>query len=799
MAEGSGRNETVGRMAEGSGRNETVGRMAEGSGRNETVGRMAEGSGRNTLVGRTAERASMGRLLREAEQGRCRQVLLVAGEPGIGKTRLLAELADQATSSGGEALFGRAFEAEMVRPYGAWIDVLRSMPADAVDDASRVDLAPLLPELRTAPGDTDRNRLFETVLRLLASRARRAHVVVLLDDLQWFDEASVALLHYLARGLADTRVLVACAARSAEMDANPRVQALVRALQREGRLVRLDVGPLDAEATRELVRAVDDRIDPTQVFSDGGGNPLFSIELARALGEGDSGKAAHTLDGLIAERLSRFEGRAADLLPWAAALGHAFPVDDLAAVASLPVGELLGALEELERHGVLRIAPCGQGAVGYDFAHDLVRRAAYRGLSEPRRRWMHLQIARALRGVSDPDGALSGDIAHHAAIGGDSQLAAEAYVAAGERSLRLFAYADASRLATSGLQHAERLPPEQALRMRLALLGVQARSNQWLRRAQELEAELSRVALAAQQRGMHPEVSRAFWFMSLLHAMRGDFARASSDILRAAQAGRAADLETTVESLANTGRCLVFIERDVASGEGFLREATALAPRLTGRAELEATLGNGLLHAFKDEDDEAVPLLERAAELAALESDHYVRAIAHIRVAKIAFERGRWRDVVAQCQALDPLVANLSEGSERPQVAALIALARLELGENGARAAVDQAVATLRAVDSKAHLAYALNRSADYDARAGKADAAGALAREALAAAEAVGQKSEAAMARMLLARLALQRGARGEALAFLDACAADMSTPLGLSARALGAVRAVRERADAR
>jgi DNA-binding SARP family transcriptional activator/tetratricopeptide (TPR) repeat protein len=762
----------------------------------EAVGRAAATvETRTPLVGRTAERATIAAAMRDAAEATCRSVLLLVGEPGIGKTRLLEELADQSTALGGATLSGRAFEAEMVRPYGVWIDVLRSAPPDAIDGSLRADIAPLLPELGAAHGDADRNRLFAAVANLLLHRAARAPLVVALDDIQWFDEASAALLHYVARSVAGSRVLLACTARGAEIDGNPRVQALVRALLREGRLARIDLMPLDVDATRELVCSVDGRVDAAQIFVDGGGNPLFSLELARALASGDGAAGAHTLDGLIAERLSRLDERAAELLPWAAALGHAFSIDTLAALTSLPARDLLAAVEELERHGVLRVASSALGSVGYDFAHDLVRRAAYRAMSEPRRRWVHLHVARTLHATSDPESALAGDIAHHAALGGDSELAARAYIAAGERCLRVFAYVDASKLAASGIQHVDRLPPEVAIRLRLALLAVQVHSNQWLRRAHDLEAELSRVALDAKQRGMHMEVTRAYYLMSFVHSERGDFAGAGIRTLQAAQAGRAADVETRQHQLANTGRCLILIERDVAHAEELLREAMTLGADMPGRTSMEMTCGMGLLHAFKGEDDAAMPLLEQSAELAAVASDHWTHSQVLTRVARLALEGARPREALARCIALEPLVAKLSEGSEGPFVAVLRDLARLALGDADALPAVEAGLLTLRAIDSKAQLAYALDVLAEHDARAGRAGDARRRASEALVAAEAVGQKSEVAVARSLLARLAYDRGDHGEAIALLQACGPDLSTPLALSARARAAVAGAAER----
>ncbi|HXX70286.1 MAG TPA: AAA family ATPase [Polyangiaceae bacterium] len=764
---------------------------------------------RASLVGRDAERAMIAAALRDATAGSGGRVLLFSGEPGIGKTRLLEEAADQAATLGATVLSGRAFEAEMVRPYGAWIDALRGLPAGSIEGSLRTELASLLPELGASQSGADRNRLFAAVAKLLGDTSARsvpvapgaAHgpTVVALDDLQWFDEASVALLHYVARSNErSSRVLLVCAARASELEANQRAMALRRALEREGRLVHVPLSPLDESAVRKLVRAVDDRVDAGRIFAEGGGNPLYSIELARAVREGDGSAATNTLDAILTERLSQLGERASELLPWAAALGHAFSIEPLAALTSLPARELLAGLEQLERHGVLRATAAGAGGSGYDFAHDLVRRAAYRAMSEPRRRWVHQHIARTLDATRDDEGALAADIAHHAALAGDSELAARAYVVAGERCLRLFAYADANRLAGSGLQHVSRLAPERAIRARVALLAIQVRSNQWLKRSRELENELVRVAELAGKHGMSNEAARSFYLLSFVHHESGDLVNARARSLEAAGASQAADLDTRRLQLANTGRCLASLERDLAQASQLLREAESLGPVPTGRTALEVTYGKALLLAFEGEHERALPLLERAAELAEIDGDHWTRSQAMTRMARLALERGRPEEALERCRALEPLVAKLSEGSEGPFARALQALAHLELSNPGASSEAEVALRTLRDMDSKAQAAYMLNALAIHDARGGRTAEAKTRSQEALSLAEAVGQKSEAAVARARLALLALDRGDRADALVCLGGCASDWSGG-ALSARARAAVSAAADRIGVR
>ncbi|HET8643893.1 MAG TPA: AAA family ATPase, partial [Vicinamibacteria bacterium] len=208
------------------------------------------------LVGRGPEWAALAEMAALAASGRGRQLALVTGEPGIGKTRLLDALAEEVQRRGGRVLRGRAFEAEAVRPYGPWIDALRSLPLGEAAAGLGADLAPLLPEVAPgAAGAGDRNRLFDAVVALLRRLAQAAPpLAVIIDDLHWLDEASLALLHYAARALEGSAVLLAGAARAGELFDNPAALRLTRALAREGRHRELPLGALDADDTARLAR-----------------------------------------------------------------------------------------------------------------------------------------------------------------------------------------------------------------------------------------------------------------------------------------------------------------------------------------------------------------------------------------------------------------------------------------------------------------------------------------------------------------------------------------------------------------
>ncbi len=394
------------------------------------------------MIGREAEVA----ILREFVAGRLlphKQLLLTLGEPGVGKSRLLAELAALVRADGGRVLKGRAFEAEMVRPYGAWIDALRALDPQLDTPAPFVERA-------SNPADTalDRNRLFESVVQRLSQfQADGRITAIIIDDIQWIDEASAALVHYVARALAGSRVRIACAARPGELGDNAAALRLVRNLTREGNVCQIGLSPLDAASTATLARLDYPAVDTARVFEESGGNPMYALEVARALDLGEG--PTSSLDAMLHDRLDRLDQTPRSIVTWAATFGRAFSLDVLLRVTGIATADFLRCVDELERRGFIRSANLTETASGYDFVHDLLRRAAYRTISEPQRRLMHLVIARSLAKLPEAMGSLAGDVAHHAAMGDDAELAARFSLIAAERCLRLCAPREATELAGS--------------------------------------------------------------------------------------------------------------------------------------------------------------------------------------------------------------------------------------------------------------------------------------------------------------------------------------------------------------
>ncbi|MEO8216404.1 MAG: AAA family ATPase [Acidobacteriota bacterium] len=734
------------------------------------------------LVGRIPETLELASWVEPGAGGRSEELIFITGEPGIGKTRLLAELALMVQARGGRILTGRAFEAEMIRPYGPWIDALRSIGRDEVPAAIRPDLRRLLPELDGPASDhPDRNQLFDAVSGLLGSAAERSLTLLVLDDLQWFDEASAALLHFVARDAKRGKLLIACSARSAELSENSMASTVVHALNRENRVLWLRLLPLTLDEVRMLVADLGKAIPAERVYEDSQGNPLFALEVSAALLRG-SDSLDGSLESFLTERLRRLGPQAREVTPWAAALGRNFDPEILSLAAGISPAILISGLEELERHEVIRAGSSGSG--GYDFVHDVMRQAAYRQMTEPVRRLLHLNIARALARVDDPVSALAGEIAHHAALGGDSLLAANAYVEAGERCLRIFAGAEAAELVQRGLEHALRLSSANRISLELKLHHIYVLAGVVIRDSEKLNRDLMRLTLEAESEGLGAEVVRGYHILGVFHEREGNFEQAAQFIMKAADASRDGDAVSAVRQLANAGRCLALLGRDIPRASALLTEAKQKAEAIRFQ-DPEIPLGIGLVQFHFGQYSEATASLEEALHLARERQDTWRGCICLIRLVMIELEQGRPEEALDRCRVLHPLAAKMGEGSEGPFAQALEAVSELLCGIDGAAGRVESALSTLRSIDTKGDLAYVLILLAEADLAGERPQQAHARAEEAVRLATAVGRRSDFAIAVATVARASAACGDSEGARCALKTVMSDLSDATYLSKRA--------------
>jgi DNA-binding SARP family transcriptional activator len=733
------------------------------------------------LVGRQTEMARLYAILDAVHGDRHEQVVLLTGEPGVGKSRLLAEVLAMARGLGGTVLDGRAYEVEATRPYGPWIDALRRLGPLEVGPTLGADLAVLLPEHGRADeqGGT-RERLFGAVVDLLAARAHAAAPVVLaIDDLQWCDAASAALLHYSARMSRHRPILVLLAARAGELTDNVAASRTLAALRRETPFCEIRLGPLQPAETEALVRSIAPGADFARAHAESGGNPLFAIEAARAFHRRDD--AAPTLSTLVRERVARLSPEAAHLLRWAAVLGPTFTLDRLLALVSVDEDTAVTGLEVLERHALVRPderAPEPREA--YVFAHDVVRQAVYGELSGPRRRLMHRRAAAILE-AADAGDDVAAEIAHHAALAGDAALAARACVAAGRRCLHIFANAEAEAFVRRGMRHAEGVadPERVMLQVELQQIAVAARRPE---RIDETARDIERLAEHAVAQGATKHARLAFHMVGWLRWEHGEWTDAQRFLLQAERVSRGGDDRDRAVAMAEAARCLALLQRDLGDAEALLLEAGALARRF-GCELLAVADGLGMLRMHQGRVDEAHDLFARACDLARSQGDRdgEFQALAHRVMLEI--ERERWREAAGLADELTALAAKLRGGSEGAFARALAALCARAAG-SGDGTRLDASIEELQVADAKHRLAFVLTRAAELARRGGDPAAARVYATAALQAAEALDAPSEMAEARAALAGAAAALGDAKDTERHLDALRGLADRPLSARAR---------------
>ncbi len=327
---------------------------------------------------------------------------LVTGEAGIGKTRLLEGLAERAAANDAICLWGRCWEGGGAPSYWPWIQVLRAIleadpqVADAAATSTRAPLlAGLVPEHfpTSAPSarqdpEQARFRLYDAVTEVLREAAKRTPLLVLLEDLHVADVASISLLDFLARQIAQTPLLVVGTYR----DSDAARRAVGPALEHVARRVRRM--PLGRLGHADVASMLQGR-DPTtiqRIFDASEGNPLFVVEVARVLGRSGGRPTLPLSEGIrtvIREHLSTVPGPTVDCLREASVLGRDVETMAVAAVAGRDVDEVEGHLADAVDAGLLVDSP----PTGYRFTHFLIREVLHADLSPPRRASLHRAAA----------------------------------------------------------------------------------------------------------------------------------------------------------------------------------------------------------------------------------------------------------------------------------------------------------------------------------------------------------------------------------------------------------------------
>ncbi|MDX1686527.1 MAG: tetratricopeptide repeat protein [Candidatus Promineifilaceae bacterium] len=765
------------------------------------------------LTGRERERSALVRALEHTLAGRG-SVLLIEGEAGVGKTRLLQQLAEDAAWRGVHVLEGAGRQQETLAPYsalgralGAGLSPLRAAQLDALVEsvwlAALSQIAPRLkewlPDLPSPaslrPAD-EQQRLLEGTIRVFLALGEIAPHLLILDDAHWADESTLEALAGLAPRLADHPFLLAVSYRSGQARARPVLWDVVRRLDQSERRRRLVLSRLDEAETAQLVRRWLGRVEvgphfESYLFHETGGNPLFVLETLRALQ--DQGRLTQDAAGVwrapeegavdrrsalplsnrlqqaIAGRLERLEPAAREVLEAAAVLGDEFDHQLLQQTSPTADVIALNALDTLLRRGLL--VEEGDDASGYTFIHDLVRQVAYERMAPEKRSVLHRRAGHAL------EAARPGQVqalARHFSRGEVWHKAVTYHYRAAGKAARVYAIQtalDACERVLHILDEHEPLPPRRADELRYDTLE-KAHDLLWMQgqkeSAEENVEQMVRLArtLEDPERLTRSLTRRAHLYYSLDRYDEAiEQAEAALSLARQHAFHRQAALaltylgdaayqsdryEQATEALQQA--LAIWDEVDVPSVDVSSSDKTS-----NKVAGIHARLNQ--VYRKQGKLDRAEAALEEARAIAESLDDHFWLTIVFIEMAHNASIRGDYETSIARNeQALD-LARSIGFTRNRPVILGNLGLDYMALGDYGRALETTQESLTLYRQTGKTRgIVTCLVDLGELYTITGRYEDAEAVLEEALSLAQEIGYAFIEAFALGLLGRVHVRR-----------------------------------------
>jgi tetratricopeptide (TPR) repeat protein/transcriptional regulator with XRE-family HTH domain len=597
------------------------------------------------LIARGEELGRVLDALKAAEGGSGRLVLL-AGEPGIGKTRLAQEVSVHAWEHGFLVAAGRCYEAQDGVPFYPFLEAISTLYEEA-PPAIRGEiperwpyLARLLPDrfpsqiAASSESQEESQRLLRAVTGYVREVSAVRPVALLLDDLHFADSASVDLLAHLSRHTRGDRVLLVGTYRDVEVGSEHPLRKAVGELGREQILEKVGVGRLGLEGTAELMSDSLDGAEVSDEFSalvygHTEGNPFFTVEVLKDLIErGDLSRwegrwlrkeiqdliAPESVSEAISERVYRLQPRTRQILDGASVLGQAFAFEDLMAMVGLDEEQGVEALEEAEASGLVRAA-----REGYAFNHALTQQTLYAGLSPARRKKLHRSAGEALEGLRErAQRERAAEISRHFVEGSSPARALPYALLAGERAEEVFAPGEAERHYRSALALAEEVGDDpMAAEASEKLGGVLATTVRY----EEALWALERASEIHRARNDLESASRVEARIAQTHFRQGTIdegaARLSANLKSLDRPGPAEGARRTMAELYCALARLYWASARFAASLGAAERAASLSRELgdaRSLADAQMVRGSGLL--WFDAHDEGMEVLEEAAALA---------------------------------------------------------------------------------------------------------------------------------------------------------------------------------------
>ena len=667
---------------------------------------------RVTIAGRSEELARFETARAAVAEGRPR-ILIVAGEAGIGKTRLVAEASEAARAAGWRVLAGACLDIVDGGPaYMPISEILRRLAQESSPEdlelllgPGRMELAIIAPELAEGdatdvagsatpadpsapPAGLSQGRLFERLLQLLARLGASAPTLIVVEDVQWLDRATRDVLTFLARNLTVERILIALTCRT---DAAPRGDPILTWLAELGRsasVERLDLRPLDRAAVAAQLEAIagspPSAATVDAIWRRSNGNPLFVEELSSAAEHGDETGRPPTLDEMLLGRIGTLPPTGRQVIDALAVAARPVDAELLAEVVGLSLPDVSSALREGLAHGVVSIVePDGR----CQFRHELLREAVVGQLLASERRSLHERFATALAAnggtPSDDPPIAAAELAYHWLGAGRVGHAFVASVAAATEAEQVYAHADAHHHFERAIELQAKLPegdrpaPEDSLAL--------------LRRASDaadLAGDFDRALVLTRQALASIDPATDAATAGLLHSRLGY-------LLWAAGQGDALEEHRTAVSLVPADRPTPERARVLARLAGALmgggrwsecrNVATMAVDCAVGAGDLiEESLARNILGSVLvalGRIDDGVSELRRAREIAAQIGTPDTLIIAHHNLALNLLQADHFEEALAEAEA--GLEAARRTGLERRfglDLVALIAETLLRLG-----------------------------------------------------------------------------------------------------------------------